>query len=351
MGMVIDDTGLPMAECERCYGLGKERHSAPRYGCDALRSYLSADMRALYPDEMVPDGYAGSLVSWETRCETCRGIGRTHYPIIGDGPREMLAEQQRAWSGAYPYLMWYCRYAPTYAWVVADSLDSALEMWADYLVEQGGPFDDLEPCDDCGGSGIRVIDCEDCDGIGSINDDEHDDEDCSTCDGTGRIQDPAGEPCESCDGSGRDETDMTYTEAGWIPSEDWGVQPVQWTPEMWCELRAEAMEQHLGSEREDIIATLMAERDYLDDCDSDEDCDGCESCQVDVRLQVYPDGDWAIRTGSSDYDLDHRGYWGASSIAPSDSDEMTRALARDLIGQALDACAEDTSQPLPYDRG
>lgn len=41
----------------------------------------------------------------------------------------------------------------------------------------------------------------------------------------------------------------------------------------------------------------------------------CESGEwMDVRLQVYEDGDWAVRYGDSSYDLDHRGQWGCSSI-------------------------------------
>ena len=32
----------------------------------------------------------------------------------------------------------------------------------------------------------------------------------------------------------------------------------------------------------------------------------------DVRLQVYEDGSWALRTGLSDYDLDHRGSRGCA---------------------------------------
>lgn len=58
---------------------------------------------------------------------------------------------------------------------------------------------------------------------------------------------------------------------------------------------------------------------------------------LDVRLQVMPDGDWAIRTGSSDYDQDHRGYWGASGI---DRRTNCRDLARELIDQAKDHAAD-----------
>lgn len=54
---------------------------------------------------------------------------------------------------------------------------------------------------------------------------------------------------------------------------------------------------------------------------------------MDVRLQVYPEGYWAIRTGSSDYDLDHKGWWGAGAVSKEDTVEDLRVLAKSLIGQ------------------
>lgn len=62
-----------------------------------------------------------------------------------------------------------------------------------------------------------------------------------------------------------------------------------------------------------------------------------DSC--DVRLQVYPDGDWAIRTGDSSYDLDHRGYWGCGSLDGRRFDSVE--TARDLIDQAREQYACD----------
>lgn len=64
----------------------------------------------------------------------------------------------------------------------------------------------------------------------------------------------------------------------------------------------------------------------------------------DVRLQVYPDGSWAIRSGLSDYDQDHRGFWGASSVPGCENGRKHRFnsvdLARDLLEQAQDQYAE-----------
>lgn len=59
----------------------------------------------------------------------------------------------------------------------------------------------------------------------------------------------------------------------------------------------------------------------------------------DVRLQVYEDGAWAVRFGLSDYDLDHRGFWGASSIPKGRFRSVD--VARDLIGQARDQYAQN----------
>lgn len=61
---------------------------------------------------------------------------------------------------------------------------------------------------------------------------------------------------------------------------------------------------------------------------------GDEDDSIDVRLQVYEDGAWAVRWGLSDYDQDHRGYWGASSVPGSNRRFDSKATARDLIAQA-----------------
>jgi hypothetical protein len=63
--------------------------------------------------------------------------------------------------------------------------------------------------------------------------------------------------------------------------------------------------------------------------EDDDDDDG-----IDVRLQVYPDGDWAVRSGSSDYDQDHRGHWGAASVPGNDRRFSAKDVARGLIEQA-----------------
>ena len=60
-----------------------------------------------------------------------------------------------------------------------------------------------------------------------------------------------------------------------------------------------------------------------------------------VRLQVWDDGRWAVHVCSSDYDQDHRGYWGASYLS-YDRQNLTD-LARDLIGQCADALAMESA--------
>ena len=60
---------------------------------------------------------------------------------------------------------------------------------------------------------------------------------------------------------------------------------------------------------------------------------------MDVRLQLYEDGAWALRTGVSDYDQDHRGFWGASSITGGCLIKHLRDTAADLLEQVRDAHA------------
>lgn len=57
---------------------------------------------------------------------------------------------------------------------------------------------------------------------------------------------------------------------------------------------------------------------------------------MDVRLQVRENGRWQINCGLSDYDQDHRGFWGASSI-PFARSNLTD-IAKDLIEQAKEHC-------------
>ena len=54
---------------------------------------------------------------------------------------------------------------------------------------------------------------------------------------------------------------------------------------------------------------------------------------IDTRLQVLEDGTWEIHTGDSQYDQDHRGYWGSNSL-PGDGHRFnSREVAKDLIDQ------------------
>lgn len=57
--------------------------------------------------------------------------------------------------------------------------------------------------------------------------------------------------------------------------------------------------------------------------------------ECDIRLQLTADGA-KIHTGASDYDQDHRGYWGASSLPGKDESFNAFDTALDLIRQAQD---------------
>lgn len=63
---------------------------------------------------------------------------------------------------------------------------------------------------------------------------------------------------------------------------------------------------------------------------------------VDVRLQVYPDGQWIVRFGDPGYDDDHHGYWGAASLRGKGRDAGTlRGIAEDLISQCQESYSEE----------
>jgi hypothetical protein len=57
---------------------------------------------------------------------------------------------------------------------------------------------------------------------------------------------------------------------------------------------------------------------------------------IDVRLQVFDGGDWAIRSGDPQYDLDHTGFWGCGSIC---EDTDCKVLAQELVDEASEAAA------------
>lgn len=66
--------------------------------------------------------------------------------------------------------------------------------------------------------------------------------------------------------------------------------------------------------------------------------------EMDVRLQVFEDGQWALRTGDSQYDQDHRGYWGSGILDGKRFNSEN--LARDLLNQAKEQHATG-NEPVP----
>lgn len=67
-----------------------------------------------------------------------------------------------------------------------------------------------------------------------------------------------------------------------------------------------------------------------------------ETPSIDVRLQVERDGAWDVHSGDASYDVDHRGWWGASSVTGPRDDIL--GIARDMIEQVADsaACSGET---------
>lgn len=61
-----------------------------------------------------------------------------------------------------------------------------------------------------------------------------------------------------------------------------------------------------------------------------------------LRLQVlagkeFARPSWRVWQGDSQFDTDHRGYWGASFVPLGVSRKDSLAIARDLIGQAQES--------------
>jgi hypothetical protein len=58
--------------------------------------------------------------------------------------------------------------------------------------------------------------------------------------------------------------------------------------------------------------------------------------ELDVRLQVSDNGDWAVRFGDAQYDQDHRGFWGSSIVS---YDQNLVDIAMELLDQAKEQYA------------
>ena len=61
---------------------------------------------------------------------------------------------------------------------------------------------------------------------------------------------------------------------------------------------------------------------------------------IDVRLQVYPDGEFTFHSGDACYDTSHSGFWGAGSVSPDFDEQECMWVARDLVEQALEDAAQ-----------
>lgn len=69
---------------------------------------------------------------------------------------------------------------------------------------------------------------------------------------------------------------------------------------------------------------------------------GCDEPFINVRLQCH-DGWSQLRTGDSQCDQDHRGFWGSSSVGQNLTFDGAVSIAKDLINQVLDHEAQSQS--------
>ena len=92
-----------------------------------------------------------------------------------------------------------------------------------------------------------------------------------------------------------------------------------------------------------VTSALVAEQKSLRRLCSKEDLTDGESDFIgtDLRLQVKENGNWYTHSGPSDYDQDHRGFWGSSCLPYGRAN--LREIARDLLEQAKDSHAEEES--------
>ena len=81
------------------------------------------------------------------------------------------------------------------------------------------------------------------------------------------------------------------------------------------------------------IASVI--RDIRDNLDFDEETEE-EERYCDIRLQFWPDGDWAVHSGDSSYDQDHRGFWGCSSVSEDTSDVDIKNIVSNLTEQVME---------------
>lgn len=57
--------------------------------------------------------------------------------------------------------------------------------------------------------------------------------------------------------------------------------------------------------------------------------------ECDVRLQVYDDGKWVVRSGDASYDTDHNGYWGASCIPGVVNGKVMRFNSKNVASELI----------------
>jgi len=65
---------------------------------------------------------------------------------------------------------------------------------------------------------------------------------------------------------------------------------------------------------------------------------GEEEPSIDVRLRYF-DGAWSLHTGDVQYDTDHRGFWGSSSVGQEMTEDQARDVACDLVDQVFEHAA------------
>jgi hypothetical protein len=91
----------------------------------------------------------------------------------------------------------------------------------------------------------------------------------------------------------------------------------------------------IASLRSALVSEQKTFRRMCSKSDLSDSRDDNQSPGTDLRLQVTASG-WYVHTGSSDYDQDHRGAWGASFLpyGRANLSDIARGLIEQAKGQA-----------------
>ena len=76
------------------------------------------------------------------------------------------------------------------------------------------------------------------------------------------------------------------------------------------------------------------------DVESEMIADGADEPTIDCRLNYQPGRGFNFLTGDSQYDTDHRGFWGSSCVGADETDETAADIADGLLEQVIEHASQ-----------